>query len=149
MADRGLKKQIKYELVVSSEPDPGFLRDNRPELSVEIANTERDTPATNSSRPYTPTQKSLLVTGMLNLGYVTAQLIVAARFHSLAMMSDAFHNLSDAGGMGYGGGERGGKGGKRGKGVRGVRRWPVLLAAVGVVRRGASGLRGVGFGSPT
>lgn len=39
--------------------------------------------------------RRLIIFGMLNFGYVIAQLIGSMRFGSLALMSDAFHNLSD------------------------------------------------------
>ena len=78
MANRGPKKQISYELVVSSEPEPKIADTN---------SRKSDAPV----RPYTTTQKSLLFTGVLNLAYFLAQLVVAARSHSLSMLSDAFH----------------------------------------------------------
>lgn len=37
----------------------------------------------------------LAVFGLLNLAYVVLQLMGAMAFHSLALMSDGFHNLSD------------------------------------------------------
>lgn len=49
------------------------------------------------NQTFTATERSLWIVGSINMIYVILQLIVAAQTGSLAMLSDAFHNLSDVG----------------------------------------------------
>ncbi len=49
------------------------------------------------ARPWNATERSLAVVGAINFAYVAVQLMVATQAGSLAMLSDAFHNLSDVG----------------------------------------------------
>jgi len=89
------------------------LRYGRVDIEEGAANPATDTPSregivslprVNSLNSFlkqlnslTTTERSLAYVGVVNSVYVILQLVVAAQTGSLAMLSDAFHNLSDVG----------------------------------------------------
>jgi Co/Zn/Cd efflux system component len=79
---------MRYGLLVNDGPAPRSSDPGGPPESSDAPWTWR--------RPLeglTPTERSLAVVGAVNLAYVFLQLGCASATSSLAMLSDAFHNL--------------------------------------------------------